>query len=115
MKLKSYFAATVEAAMKMARLELGDEAMLVSTKRTTEESCHLGEYEVVFATTAYPDERAIVPAAQYPTGQIIAGKARPLDKLSEEVAGLKHEMERLASALARSTSGIANIAANSHL
>jgi flagellar biosynthesis protein FlhF len=114
MKLKSYFAATVEAAMSMARLELGDDAMLVSTKRTGDDQCHLGDYEVVFATTPYPDGRALLPA-QHQGGQVTAVKARPIDKLSDEVSSLKREMEKLASALSRSNAGIASIAANAHL
>ena len=111
MKLKSYFAATVEAAMNTARLELGDDAMLVSTKRTGDEFAHMGEYEVVFATAhgAASDDSHHSPA------QVAPGRARPLERLSEEVAGLKHEMEKLASSLARSTAGIANIATNPDL
>jgi flagellar biosynthesis protein FlhF len=103
MKLKSYFAATVEAAMNMARLELGSEAMLVSTTRTAGETRHLGEYEVVFATATHHDARAIDAVGQNQK------KAPPIDKLSDEVAGLKHEMERLASALSRSSAGVAKI------
>ena len=52
MKLKSYFAATVESAMNLASLELGPDAMLVSTRRTGEDARHMGEYEVVFAASA---------------------------------------------------------------
>ncbi len=49
MRLKSYFAATVEAAMNQARQEMGGDAMLVHTKRLPPEQRHTGEYEVVFA------------------------------------------------------------------
>src|SRR5258708_5235263 len=119
MKLKSYFAATVEAAMNMARLEMGSDAMLVSSRRTDEQLCHLGDYEVVFASTASNDPRSLAAGSPSQAGaQILPVKAptnRPIDKLSEEVAGLKHEMERLASALARSTAGVAKIAANAQL
>ena len=52
MKIKSYFARTVESAMATAREELGDEAMLVNTRRAPAEARHLGEYEVVFAVDA---------------------------------------------------------------
>src|SRR5581483_4513236 len=41
-----------------------------------------------------------------------AAQPVPIARLSEEVAGLKREMERLASALARSSAGMAKIAAN---
>lgn len=50
MRLKTYFVDTVEEAMLRARAELGDEAMLVHSKRTGSETEHLGKYEVVFAS-----------------------------------------------------------------
>jgi flagellar biosynthesis protein FlhF len=94
----------------MARQELGPEAMLVSTRRTGAESAHLGEYEVVFAATSYPQRNAPLPGAfQEPGAPVITP---PITKLSDEVAALKREMERLASALARSGAGMARIAAN---
>ncbi len=110
MKLKSYFAATVESAMNTASLELGPDAMLVSTRRTDEDAGHMGEYEVVFALSSAQEPRSIgYSAAAH------APKAPAMDKLSEEVAGLKREMERLASALARSSTGVAKIMANPNL
>lgn len=116
MKLKSYFAATVEAAMNMARLEMGADAMLVSSRRTDQQSRHLGDYEVVFASTSYNDARFLgANAESHSAAQSLPLKAPPIDKLSEEVAGLKHEMERLASALSRSTAGMARIGANAEL
>jgi flagellar biosynthesis protein FlhF len=50
MKLKSYFAGTVEAALNLARQELGPDAMLVDSRKVSPESSHLGEYEVTFAS-----------------------------------------------------------------
>jgi flagellar biosynthesis protein FlhF len=49
MRLKTYFVDTLEEALSQARGELGDEAMLVHSKRTSSEAEHLGRYEVVFA------------------------------------------------------------------
>jgi flagellar biosynthesis protein FlhF len=122
MKLKSYFAATVEAAMNMARLEMGADAMLVSSRRTDEQSRHLGDYEVVFASTSSHDVRSLATPLAAGAAQSAAlawrappPTAKPFDKLSEEVAGLKHEMERIVSALSRSTAGNARIAANAEL
>lgn len=48
MRIKSYFAATMMAAMAQAREELGEDAVLVSSRRAPIELRHLGEYEVVF-------------------------------------------------------------------
>src|SRR6202035_3502975 len=49
MKIKSYFAGSVEQAIQKARQELGTEAMLVTSRRAAVEARHLGAYEVVFA------------------------------------------------------------------
>jgi hypothetical protein len=58
MKIKSYFARTVEGAMATARQELGPDAMLVNSRKTSLETRHLGEYEVVFATVGAGAEAA---------------------------------------------------------
>lgn len=50
MRLKTYFVESVEVAMLRALGEFGDEAMLVHSKRTSAETRHLGDYEVVFAS-----------------------------------------------------------------
>ena len=50
MRLKSYFSGTVEAAMALARREMGDDAMLVHSRPSQPEARHLGAYEVVFGT-----------------------------------------------------------------
>ena len=50
MRMKSYFANSVQAAMEQARRELGSEATLVTSQAAGTEARHLGEYEVVFAT-----------------------------------------------------------------
>jgi flagellar biosynthesis protein FlhF len=49
MRIKSYFAGSVEEAMDKARRELGTEAMLMNSKKTELELRSLGAYEVVFA------------------------------------------------------------------
>ena len=48
MRLKSYFSGTVEAAMELARKELGEDALLVNARPATPETRYLGAYEVVF-------------------------------------------------------------------
>lgn len=49
MRIKSYFAASVQAAIAMARREFGDGVTLVTSHVAAPDSRHLGEYEVVFA------------------------------------------------------------------
>ncbi len=63
MKLKSYFSGTVEAAMELARKELGEEALLVNARPATPETRHLGAYEVVFGVAA---KQADAPQAVRP-------------------------------------------------
>lgn len=87
MKIKSYFSTTVESAMAMARRDLGPEAMLINSRKATAESGHPGEYEVVFGVT---DTRASLPDASPPPGR---------DRLSADVADLKHELEAMRRAL----------------
>ena len=60
MRLKTYFVESVEEAMLRALGEFGDEAMLVHSKRTSVETRHLGDYEVVFASPH------VVPAGSPP-------------------------------------------------
>lgn len=68
MRLKSYYAASVEAALNLARQELGQEAMLLDSHRTKPESRHLGEYEVVCAAlpVASPASEATTVLAESP-------------------------------------------------
>ena len=54
MRLKSYYAGTVEGAIALARQELGEDIMLIHSRRTLREFAHLGAYEVVFAITSNP-------------------------------------------------------------
>lgn len=48
MKVKSYYASSIEAAMASAELEMGPDAVLITSRRTTGETRSLGDYEVVF-------------------------------------------------------------------
>ncbi len=67
MRIKSFFAASVEQAIQEARQELGPDAMLITSRRSSPEARNLGAYEVVFglqsagAASAKPRPKA--PAA----------------------------------------------------
>jgi flagellar biosynthesis protein FlhF len=100
MKIKSYYARTVEDAMAAARQEMGAEAMLVNSRKTPPEARHLGEYEVVFATmgaAGAPSETAL----SLPGETIPALAPPPSDRLSIEVAELKKELEGMRRAITR--------------
>jgi len=93
MRIKSYFARTVEDAVAQAREELGPEAMLVNSRKAEAEARDLGEYEVVFAADTGP-----APAVTRSTTA-----AQPFgDRLSGEVADLKRELEGMRRTLTRS-------------
>jgi len=47
--IKTYFATSVKAAIELARLELGEDAMLLNARQAPEDARHLGQFEVVFA------------------------------------------------------------------
>jgi flagellar biosynthesis protein FlhF len=79
-KLKSYFSATVEAAMELARRELGEDALLVNARPATPETRYLGAYEVVFG---------LLPPEPAPVAE---------DTIRTELAELRRQMDRLAMA-----------------
>jgi flagellar biosynthesis protein FlhF len=83
-KLKSYYADTVEAAMALAGKELGQDAMIVASRPAPAEACRPGEYEVMFA---------VPPATPMPERKTDA--APPWQKLTEELADLRKKLDAL--------------------
>lgn len=63
MRLKSYFAPSVDEAIERARVELGQDAMLLNSRKISQEQAHLGAYEVVFGITGEAMQRKPAPAA----------------------------------------------------
>ena len=90
MKLKSYFSGTVEAAMELARKELGDEALLVNARPASPETRSLGAFEVVFG---------VMPAKAPPPPERGNDLNPAPHQLSNDVAELKRKMERLVESL----------------
>ena len=100
MKIKSYYARTVEDAMAAARQEMGSEAMLVNSRKTPVEARHLGEYEVVFATVGGSGTATEASLSLF--GETAAPPPPPpSDRLSVEVAELKRELEGMRRAITR--------------
>lgn len=96
MRLKSYFANTVEGALSLARQELGPEALLMKTGPAMPEARYLGAYEVVFAA---PEPAAgVEPVSKPPAGETLSSPV--LEKLMSDVAGLRRQLERAASTAA---------------
>ena len=99
MRLKSYFAGTVESAICLARQEMGGDAMLVNSRRTLPESRHLGAYEVVFAAAQDSGRHLAAAAAQAQTEE----RSKPQSPtLASEVAEIRRQLTRMSSLVSRS-------------
>jgi flagellar biosynthesis protein FlhF len=113
MKLKSFFADTIEEAIRQARQELGPDAMLVNSKRSGAEAQHLGWYEVVVCGEA---QETGATGAPYPerANELRTAASRapsfPVDQLAHDVSEIKQRMEKLALTLARAGRGAASMA-----
>ncbi|MFB3776040.1 MAG: hypothetical protein ACE141_00480 [Bryobacteraceae bacterium] len=104
MKLKSFFAGSVEAALGLAREELGADAILVNSRKTPPEAKHLGEYEVVAAfvpaeaaAATATAERARAASGVVTVRSTVAGSSD--ERLRREVADLRRQMERVRKAV----------------
>lgn len=93
MRMKSYYAHSVQVAMEQARSEMGPDATLVTSHSTGPEARHLGEYEVVFATDL-PDTPAPVKreATSRAVDAPVSTQAQPttdLDSMLTELRDLR--------------------------
>lgn len=95
MRMKSYFARTVEEAVEQARHEMGPEALLVNSRQAPPEARALGEYEVVFAML--PEDE---PVAQEPVGRAAPQSAQSSsDPVALELARLRKQVAEMGHAL----------------
>src|SRR5450755_591827 len=103
MRLKTYFASSVEAAMLLALEQLGPEAMIVNSRRCALENRHLGEYEVVFATEpeklATGQEESLEEC--HKKNQDAELKTESVKRLHDEVSRLASEIETLGRTMKR--------------
>src|SRR5271169_1514945 len=88
MTLKSFFGTGIKAALDQARMEMGPEAMLVSSRPAPPEARHLGDYEVVVAT-----DRPVVPAAPQ--------RSEPPQPFANGIAQLEKKLDQVAAAITR--------------
>ena len=84
LKIKSYFASSVEQAIHDARRDFGDQAVLITTRRTAAETAHRGAYEVVFGVAGKP----ALPRSDSESPD-----------LSREVAQLREQLDSIKRAL----------------
>ena len=92
MRIKSFFASSVEHAIQEARQELGPDAMLITSRRSAPEARSLGAYEVVFGLQAASAKTIDKPSARP------AAAAPPVD-LSSELQNLRAQLQEIKSTL----------------
>lgn len=99
MRLKSYFANSVQDAIDKARVELGPDAMLINTRPTDRDLKEVGAYEVVFG---------IPPAAGPSSPDRAAPRSAPAktpgdnDLVLRELAELRKQIELFSQWVSRS-------------
>lgn len=112
MKIKSYFAKSVDEAISKARVELGSEALLLNTRKIADTGTgHGAGYEVVMGVTGPAPERTSGQALANPAGTAPPAARTTTTRLKEpapraEMAGemekLRAQMDELQSLLVRS-------------
>jgi len=93
MTLKSFFGTGIKAALDQARMEMGPEAMLVSSRPAPPEARHLGDYEVVVATTTDPP------------GPVAPQRIERPEPFANGIAQLERKLDQVAAAITRATLG----------
>lgn len=101
MRIKSYFADTIEEAMDKARLELGPDAMLMNSRRSSPDSARQGAYEVIFAL----DRDNAAPRARITRDERPVTRTEPAmnETLATELAELRRQIEGVQQSVSRQT------------
>jgi flagellar biosynthesis protein FlhF len=92
MRIKSYFAKSVDQAMAQARQELGAEAMLLNTRKAPADQMGAGGYEVIFGLAEEFSPAVSGPAPSLASVAAAATSARVESQAPEHFAS---ELERL--------------------
>jgi len=104
MRIKSYFADSVQEAIEKARVELGPDAMLMNTKKTDFELRALGSFEVIFGlpgqNAASKPRLHIKPTVNAYSGNVSPvladgseGQSAPPGEVVHELAELRRQIE----------------------
>jgi len=96
MRMKSFFAPTVQDAVELARVEMGPDALLVNSRKSPPEAQGLGQYEVVFAMLP---ERADASSQGAGEVQQQAEPAATEDPVLRELARLRTQIDEMGSSL----------------
>jgi flagellar biosynthesis protein FlhF len=113
-KIKSYYAQTIPEAMERARVELGDDAMIIASNRTAGDTQRLGTYEVVFGVTdqgSGAEKPALAPRPATPTPpQATAGLERLKERMEDLRKSVSNKREQISAAKATSSAKTTNAA-----
>jgi len=125
MRIKSYFADSVQEAIEKARIELGPDAMLMNSKKTDSELRSLGAYEVIFGVApgqtqakaqtqakGQPKPEAVTEKRRTPAAvtdyadfsdasRTSAGGVALTGELVKELAELRHQIENVKRSVTR--------------
>lgn len=111
MRIKSYFADSVQEAIEKARVELGPDAMLMNSKKTDYELRALGSVEVVFGLpgqTSVSKPRLQLSATNVvlhqsaPSSSIIPDRLpAPSGEVAQELADLRQQIETVKRSMNR--------------
>jgi len=99
MRIKSYFSGTVEAAMDLARRELGEEAVILNSRAAPPEARHLGAYEVVFGVDDAPAPAPCLEPVPKRGPESGPERGHRFEMLEGEVVTLRHELRKLSRGL----------------
>jgi flagellar biosynthesis protein FlhF len=105
-RIKSYFAASVQDAIEKARVELGPDAMLMNSKKTEPDLRALGAYEVVFGLPGQT-RRALAETRTEPgiedvlPPKVQVAEPAPSGELVRELADLRKQIETVRRSMSR--------------
>src|SRR5260221_13016102 len=104
MRLKSYYAGTVESAICLARQEMGEDAMLVNSRKAQPEARHLGAYEVVFAAAQEPVRESITARTESPRPRKTEKPAQPAvnQSMPDDRSEMRRQLARISGLWSRS-------------
>ena len=102
MRIKSYFAKSVDLAMAQAREELGPEAMLLNTRKAAADQIEGGGYEVIFGLAAEPPAFASIAPAMAAASAADAESRAP-EHFAAELGRLHDQIDEIRSLIVRSS------------
>lgn len=102
MRIKSYFAKSVDQAMAQAREELGDEAMLLNTRKAPADQMEGGGYEVIFGVAGeFPAVESNTPEPVATSTPVVESPAP--EQFAAELGRLHEQIDEIRSLLVRSS------------